>query len=346
MKAMPSMRLIATAGDAARRQNLSIYNCSYMAVDSIDSFVEALIISMAGCGVGFSVEKDYVEKLPRIMRQYGIKPIHHTIEDTSEGWADALRIALHTWFGGNDIVFNYSEIRPAGAILKTKGGQASGPEPLKTMLNFVRDRILKKQGGVLSTLDAHDIMCTIGNAAVSGGYRRTAMISLFDFDDEIMRHCKDGDFERMNSQRWNANNSSVWPERDLNQQEIAEHFLAMVKGQRGEPGIFSRKSAILTLPDRRKPDRFGTNPCVIGDTWVAVADGRGRAKMIDLVNDGKDVPVFTVVDGKLVSRMMRNPRKTGTNVPVYRVKFSDGTEITTTLNHKFAMKDGSISAGS
>jgi ribonucleoside-diphosphate reductase alpha chain len=261
MKVMPSMRLLAMAGPAARRNNIAIYNCSYMPVDSIDSFVEALIISMSGCGVGYSVESQYVEQFPRISRQNGNPLKVHVVEDSSEGWADAVRAGLTAWFNGEDITFDYSEVRPAGAPLRVKGGRASGPEPLRKMLDFARTRILSRQGSFLRPLDAHDIMCAVGDAAVSGGVRRTAMISLFDYDDKEMLHCKDGDFWRNNSQRWNANNSAVWPERELSQTEITRFVLDMVESGRGEPGIFNRKAATESRPERRSSAIFGTNPC-------------------------------------------------------------------------------------
>lgn len=260
MQAMPSMRLLAMAGPAARRDNVAIYNCCALGADSVDSFVEALLISMAGCGVGFSVERQYVEQLPRIRRQRNVSPIQWTIEDTAQGWADALRLGLESWFDGYDVVFDYSLIRPAGAPLRTKGGRASGPEPLRVALNFARARILSRQGSVLRSLDAHDLMCVIGNAAISGGVRRMAMISLFDHDDIEMRQCKSGDFEKENSQRWNANNSAVW-NHDLTQEEFISHFMEMVTARRGEPGIFSRQNARLTRPTRRGDFSFLTNPC-------------------------------------------------------------------------------------
>ncbi|MCB9162550.1 MAG: recombinase [Caldilineaceae bacterium] len=261
MQAMPSMRLLAMAGPAARRSNITIYNCSYMPVDSIDAFVEALIISMSGCGVGYSVERAYVEQLPRIQRQNGQAPIQFQVPDSADGWAEALRLGLETWLSGGDVEFDFSAVRPAGAPLITKGGRASGPEPLRKMLHFVRDRFLARQGSFLRPLDAHDIMCAVGGAAVSGGVRRTAMIALFDFDDNEMRQCKNAKNIVGNEQRWNANNSAVWPDRDLSQSEIARYLLEMVESGTGEPGIFSRRAAINTLPDRRQPSDFGTNPC-------------------------------------------------------------------------------------
>jgi len=261
MRSMPSMRLLAMAGTAARRNNIAIYNCSYLPVDSIDSFVEALIISMSGCGVGFSVERQYVERFSRVRRQTGVVANTYVIPDSGEGWADALRLGLQTWLDGGDVRFDYSEVRLAGMPLKTKGGRASGPEPLRQMLDFVRARILARQGTFLRSIDAHDIMCAVGNAAVCGGMRRTAMISLFDYDDNEMRLAKSGDFERDNSQRWNANNSAVWPETGLTQSEVMKFLLDMDNSGRGEPGIFSRQAAAVTRPARRAAAEFGTNPC-------------------------------------------------------------------------------------
>ncbi len=261
MKSAPSMRLLAMAGPAARRQNLAIYNCSYLPADSIDSFVEALVISMAGCGVGFSVEGKNVEKFPRIKRQTGFKAPKIVVDDSTEGWADSLRLAMQIWFDGGDVEIDMSNLRPAGAPLKIKGGRASGPEPYRKMLEFVRGRILARQGSFLRSIDAHDIMCAVGNAAVSGGVRRTAMISLFDYEDNEMRFAKHGDFERENSQRWNSNNSVVLPESGLTQQEFMHLFMDMADSGRGEPGLFSRKAAQDLRPARRELADFGTNPC-------------------------------------------------------------------------------------
>src|ERR1700687_3129129 len=264
MKSMPSMRLLAMAGPPARRDSTAIYNCSYQPVDSIDAFCEALLISMAGCGVGYSVESRYVEAFPRVQRQRGLAPLRHIVEDSAQGWATAVKLGMQAWFEGGDVDFNFTEIRDAGAPLRTKGGRASGPGPLKTMLEFTRGRVLARQGMHLRPIDAHDIMCMVGNAAVSGGGRRTAMLSLFDYDDPALRLCKSGDFERDNSQRWNANNSAVWPERGLDQIQVIEQVLDMVKSQRGEPGIFNRKATLDLMPDRRKNygyQEYGTNPC-------------------------------------------------------------------------------------
>ena len=171
---------------------------------------------------------------------------------------------MEAWFEGGDVDFDFDEIREAGAPLRTKGGRASGPGPLQTDARVHPRARPGPPGQHLRPIDAHDIMCMVGNAAVSGGVRRTAMISLFDYDDLDMRLCKNGDFEHENSQRWNANNSAVWPERGLDQIQVIEQVLDMVKSQRGEPGIFNRKATLDLMPERRKAlgyTEYGTNPC-------------------------------------------------------------------------------------
>lgn len=260
MKATPSMRLLAMSGPAARRTNIAIYNCSYLPIDSIDSFIEELIIAMAGCGVGFSVEKQYVSKLPEVKVQTGEILGVYQVPDSTEGWAEALRKGLEAWFDGKNIMFDYSQIREAGAPLKVKGGRASGPKPLQDLLDFARTVILRRQGQKLHPIDAHDIACKIGEAIVSGGVRRTALISLFDYDDKEMMDCKNGDNLVGNEQRWMANNSAVWTD-EVTQEKLLKQMYTMMDGQRGEPGIFSRHNANKVKPERRKEAVFGTNPC-------------------------------------------------------------------------------------
>ncbi len=326
MKSMPSMRLLAMAGAPARRNNVTIYNCSYQPVESVDSFVEALLISMSGCGVGYSVESKYVESLPRVLRQRGGTPDSFLVEDSAEGWAEALRFGMYRWFEGGDVQFDYKLIRPAGAPLRTKGGRASGPGPLRAMLEFARGRILARQGSHLRPLDAHDMMCAVGNAAVSGGVRRTAMISLFDYDDVEMRRCKIGDFERENSQRWNANNSAVWPEGGLSQTEVIQQVLDMVESQRGEPGIFNRQAAINLKPGRRQVAEFGTNPCVTGDTWVLTDNGPRQ------VHELVGVRHRTVIHGQPFATTGEGFWSTGVK-PVLRLRTREGHTLRLTANH-------------
>lgn len=266
MEVLPSMRLLAMAGPTGRRNNISLYNCGYVPIDSIESFVEALIISMSGTGLGYSVEQKHVARLPYIIQQKTLSGLPYPksqfrVPDSAEGWAQALRYGLEHWFLGFDIEFDFSDVRPAGAILRTKGGRSSGPEPLRNLLSFARKTILGKQGGRLSTLDCHDIMGNIALGAVSGGHRRSAMIALYSWDDQEMRHCKDGKFWESAPWRTTANNSAVIDDVDLSDGDIREHFGAMVAGGNGEPGIFSRVAAIGMRPNRRRLAPFGTNPC-------------------------------------------------------------------------------------
>lgn len=260
MRVMPSMRLLACAGPAAERNSMSIYNCSYLPICDIDTFPEIMLISMAGCGVGFSVERENVEQFPRIKRQTGEKLPPYVVDDSTEGWANALRYGLHAWFDGTDVDFDTSLVRDAGSPLLTKGGRASGPEPLRFVLDFCRTVVLSRQGTFLRTLDAHDMACATGGAAVSGGVRRTAMISLFDYDDSDMCTCKDGSRLDANPVRWNANNSAVWPE-TIAQITLIDQMTEMYRNRRGEPGIFSRANANRTRSPRRVEAAFGTNPC-------------------------------------------------------------------------------------
>lgn len=266
MKVMPSMRLLAMAGDAADRTNICLYNCSFVGVDSIDAFVEALLISMAGCGVGFSVEKKYVNELPFVPRYYYYHTNKHVIEDSTEGWAEALRLHLNGLFGvgtgydiGEVIQFDYSQIRPAGSVLKIKGGRASGPEPLKETMDFITSIFHEAQGRQLRSIEVHDIMCSIGQCAVAGGVRRTAMISLFDSSSTRMMMAKSGKY---NNYRWNANNSVVWPEKGINRDQFDNFFDTMYAGMTGEPGIFNIKAIRENAPERRKSELIdGVNPC-------------------------------------------------------------------------------------
>lgn len=272
---MPSMRMMQFSGEPARRCNTCAYNCAFTAPSKLEDFAEIMYLSMQGCGVGFSVESQNIEELPQIKKQTKKKLHTHVIEDSKEGWADALTLGIKTWYAGSDIDFDYSMIRPAGARLKIMGGRASGPEPLRAILNFTREKILRRQGRRLRPIDAHDIICKIGEGVVSGGVRRTAMISLSDLDDAELRDAKKGQFFLTEPQRSLANNSAVYEERPSNT-ELMEEWVALMKSGAGERGIFNRGSLGLTLPKRRgvyfKKQGFmdedgvvlgpiGTNPC-------------------------------------------------------------------------------------
>jgi ribonucleoside-diphosphate reductase alpha chain len=273
-EAMPSMRLLQFAGKPARRCNAVAYNCSYIAPTKIEDFGEVLYLSASGCGVGFSAESKNIEQLPQIKAQTGVVLKTHIIEDSKEGWADALILGMKTWYDGKDIQFDYSVLRPAGTRLKTMGGKASGPDPLRSLLDFTRSRIFTRQNRRLRNIDAHDILCKIGEAIVSGGVRRTAMISLSDLDDDDIRHAKDGAFYNTDPHRMMANNSAVY-EQKPSSEEFMEEWMALMKGKSGERGIFNRGGLTNQVPKRRIDlwtkqglvengkivAPIGTNPC-------------------------------------------------------------------------------------
>ncbi len=270
---MPSMRAMQFSGPAARKCNTCFYNCTFTAPVKLEDFAEIMYLSMQGCGVGYSVESYNIQQLPQIEKQEGEKVPTHVVADTKEGWCDALTLGLKTWYSGKDVDFDFSMIRPAGARLKTMGGKASGPAPLRSLLDFARDRILKRQGRRLRNIDAHDIICKIGECVVAGGVRRTAMISLSDLDDSDVRDAKKGQFFLTDPYRSVANNSAVYEQKPTNA-ELMDEWVALMKSGTGERGIFNRGSLAKTMPDRRlkflqkkhgKKNGFigqiGTNPC-------------------------------------------------------------------------------------
>jgi ribonucleoside-triphosphate reductase (thioredoxin) len=263
---MPSMRLLQFAGTAARATNVCAYNCSFIAPTKLEDFAEVMYVSMCGTGAGFSVERNYVEQLPQIKKQTGLKLETHIVKDSKEGWADALTVGLKTWFDGKDIDFDYSELRPEGARLKTMGGKSSGPKPLMQLMDFTRSKVLSRQGRRLSPIDVHDILCMIGQIVVSGGVRRSAMISLSDLDDPEMRDAKKGQFWTHSLQRTMANNSAVYTNKPTATEFLSE-WLALVESQSGERGLFNRSTLDKQLPQRRvdllgeKINGVGTNPC-------------------------------------------------------------------------------------
>ncbi|MDO8564633.1 MAG: ATP cone domain-containing protein [bacterium] len=275
-EAMPSMRLLQFAGSPADTTNVCAYNCSYIAPENFQDLAEIMYISMCGTGAGWSVESQNVGKFPQIALQTGVKLPVYVIPDSKEGWCDALAFGLTAWGRGEDVEFDFSQIRPSGARLKTMGGRASGPEPLQRLLAFARTRILKRQGKRLMNLDVHDIICMIGDCVVSGGVRRSAMISLSDLDDEALRDSKKGAFYVTEPQRMLANNSAVYREKP-GSAEFMKEWLALMESGSGERGIFNRGILGNILPERRKEalreagyfdasgktliGSIGTNPC-------------------------------------------------------------------------------------
>lgn len=249
-EAMPSMRLLQFSGPAARKTSVCAYNCSYIAPECFQDLAEIMYVSMCGTGVGWSVESQNVQKFPQIKLQTGRYLPTHVIPDNKEGWANALTLGMNTWANGNDIEFDFSLLRPSGARLKTMGGKASGPEPLQRLLSFTKNKMLTRQGRRLRNIDVHDIICIIGDCVVSGGVRRSAMISLSDLDDVEIRDAKKGVFYVTDPHRMLANNSVVYNQKPSNT-EFLEEWIALMKSGSGERGIFNRGSLAKTLPERR-----------------------------------------------------------------------------------------------
>jgi ribonucleoside-diphosphate reductase alpha chain len=264
LEIMPSMRSLMTAGEALKRDNTAGYNCSYVAVNRVRAFDEILYILMCGTGVGFSVERQYVEKLPTIAEAFTDSDTTIVVQDSKAGWAKAFRELVSLLIGGQVPQWDLSKIRPAGARLKTFGGRASGPKPLEDLFRFTVDTFKRAAGRKLTSIECHDIVCKIAEIVVVGGVRRSALISLSNLTDERMRDAKTGAWWNDNPQRALANNSVAYKEKP----EIGvfmDEWVSLYKSKSGERGIFNRAAAqktVAKLGDRRDPNyEFGTNPC-------------------------------------------------------------------------------------
>ena len=236
LEVMPSMRLLMTAGEACERDNISAYNCSYLAMNNKRAFSECLYILMNGTGVGFSCERQEIEKLPQIPES--INPCDDTIVvgDSKLGWAKAFKKLLSSLWEGDIPTIDYSRVRPAGARLKTFGGRASGPEPLERLFKFVTDTFINARGRKLTSLEVHDITCMIGEIVVVGGVRRSALISLSNLSDKRMREAKVGAWYDETPWRGLANNSVAYTEKP-DMETFMDEWLSLVKSKSGERGI-------------------------------------------------------------------------------------------------------------
>ncbi len=262
LEVMPSMRAMMTAGPAFSRDNTAGYNCSYLPVDDPKSFDEAMFILLCGTGVGFSVERQFITKLPDVPELFE-SDTTIVVKDSKEGWAKAFRQVIALLYSGEIPKWDVSRVRPAGAKLKTFGGRASGPAPLVELFMFTISRFKEAQGRKLSSLECHDIMCKVGQVVVVGGVRRSAMISLSNLSDDRMRHAKSGDFATANPQRYLANNSVSYTEKPDSVSFMRE-WTSLVESRSGERGVFNRQAskAQAAKNGRRDSDwEFGTNPC-------------------------------------------------------------------------------------
>ena len=260
---MPSMRAMMTAGPALARDNISGYNCSYIPVDSPRSFDECMYILMCGTGVGFSVERESVDKLPVVSDAMHDTDTVIKVGDSKPGWAKSLRELIALLYAGQIPTWDMSEVRPAGARLKTMGGRASGPQPLEDLFNFTVQVFKKAQGRRLFPIECHDLMCKIGEIVVVGGVRRSALISLSNLNDDQMAHAKSGAWWENEGQRALANNSVAYkgkPEMGTFMRE----WLALYDSKSGERGIFNREAADVQVGRNGRREQgymWGTNPC-------------------------------------------------------------------------------------
>ena len=263
LEVMPSMRALMTAGDAADRDNTCIYNCSYLPVDNIRAFDEAMFILLCGTGVGFSVERQFISKLPEVPEKLETTSDVIMVKDSKEGWAKSLHRLMTYLYAGDIPVWDTSEVRPAGSRLKTFGGRASGAEPLEDLFKFVVAKFKGASGRKLNSLECHDIMCKIGEIVVVGGVRRSAMISLSNLSDGRMAHAKSGSWWENEGQRALANNSAAYTEKP-DMETFMREWLALVESKSGERGIFSRVAADKHVEKngrRETGHEWGTNPC-------------------------------------------------------------------------------------
>ena len=262
LEVMPSMRAMMTAGPALARDNTAGYNCSYLPVDDPKSFDEAMFILLCGTGVGFSVERQFIQKLPEVPELFESDTVI-VVKDSKEGWAKAFRQVLALLWAGEIPKWDVSAVRPAGARLKTFGGRASGPAPLVELFNFAVTTFKAAQGRKLSSIECHDLMCFIGQIVVVGGVRRSAMISLSNLSDDRMRHAKSGQWWETAAHRALANNSVSYTEKP-DMETFMREWLALVESKSGERGVFNRQASKVQAAKngRRDPNyEFGTNPC-------------------------------------------------------------------------------------
>jgi len=262
LEVMPSMRAMMTAGKALERDNTAGYNCSYLPVDDPKSFDEAMFILLCGTGVGFSVERQFISKLPEVPELFVSDTIIH-VKDSKEGWAKGFRQLLALLWAGEIPKWDVSKIRPAGARLKTFGGRASGPAPLVELFNFAVQTFKAAQGRKLSSIECHDLMCFIGQIVVVGGVRRSAMISLSNLSDDRMRHAKSGQWWETAGHRALANNSVSYTEKP-DMETFMREWTSLVESKSGERGVFNRQASKIQAAKNGRRDanyEFGTNPC-------------------------------------------------------------------------------------
>lgn len=248
-KVLPSMRSLQFAGKPIEVNPTRIFNCAFLPIDHWKAFGETLFLLLGGTGVGFSVQKQHIEKLPTITKP--TKNRRYLVGDSIEGWAASVEMLMRSYmFGKPKPIFDFSDIRPKGAMLVTSGGKAPGPEPLRRCLQSIENILLRKDNGEqLTSLEVHDIICHLADAVLAGGIRRAALISLFDLDDEDMLTCKFGNWWELNPQRGRSNNSAVIVRHKVKKEDFDNLWKRVEASGSGEPGLYFTNNA-----------NAGTNP--------------------------------------------------------------------------------------
>jgi len=261
LEVVPSMRALMTAGQALQKSNIAAYNCSYITIDHTKAFAELLYILMNGTGVGFSVERQYVNKLPEIPDELYPSDTTIVVGDSKLGWAKALHELISLLYVGNIPRWDLSKLRPAGAVLKTFGGRSSGPEPLGRLFNFVVETFKNNKGQKLTSIDCHDLCCMIGHVVVVGGVRRSALISLSNLSDDRMRNAKMGQWWTLTPYRSISNNSAVYTDEQPTMSVFLTEWKALYDSKSGERGIFSRHAAkhVVERSNTFRKQHFGDN---------------------------------------------------------------------------------------
>ena len=331
-KVLPSMRSMQFAGRPIEINPARIYNCAYLPVNDWQAFSEIMFLLLGGTGIGFSVQKEHIALLPEIKKPSKEKSRRWLIGDSIEGWADAIKVLMKSYYkGGAAIRFDYSDIRPKGALLVTAGGKAPGPAPLRECLVKIEGILeAKEDGQKLNSIEVHDIVCHIADAVLAGGIRRAALISLFSADDDEMIACKSGNWWELNPQRGRANNSAVLLRQEVTEEYFFDLWKRIELSNSGEPGIYFTNDS-----------DWGTNPCVeialrpfqfcvSGDTRLITKDG------ITNIENAVDKEI-EIWNGKQWSSV--TPYKTGDNDRLHRVWFNDGSYLDATDNHKFLVKN-------
>jgi ribonucleoside-diphosphate reductase alpha chain len=336
-KILPSMRSLQFGGKPIEISPNRIYNCAYLPIDDWRAFGETMFLLLGGTGVGYSVQQHHVDSLPEIIKPDPKKARRYLISDSIEGWADAVKMLVKSYFhGGATINFDFSDIRLKGTRLVTSGGKAPGPQPLKECLVKLQGILDSKQNNEkLTPIEVHDMICHIADAVLAGGIRRAALISLFSADDEDMIACKSGPWWELNPQRGRANNSAVLLRNKITKEFFMSLWKKIEASGAGEPGIYFSNDK-----------DWGTNPCCfVSDTQVLTDDGVKTIKeIVDIVNAGKtcNVKTFNEDTNQIEIKTVLAGQLTKENATIVKMTIEENGILYTvecTTDHKFMTRN-------